>query len=365
MAKARLMDQPEDFKKLGIDPTKVQEWEDGRRDTDAPGTSEVWYFDAILDDGSKAVIYFHPKSPYKLREKGDYPDIGIYITAPDGKMYGQQIIEYPAEESSFGAEKCDVKVGPHSVVGNFKDYDIHIDPVAKVAADLHFHALVKPFRQGNSAVITLGDNDEYHYTDLNVTKNAVTGTLTYNGETHEVTGLGYHDHQWLNISPIVAWHHWLWGHLYTENYTVLIYDFVAAAQFDFKAIPFFGVMDNKTGEVIFQTDGNFDRKTELETQKDIKKAFPKKSEYTFKNKDGQTVKFTTEWKQELEIRDMYWKAPAEVKERYDKMGIQPGYMRYYADGTLSFEKDGQTVTESGDMIYEYNYGGKEDPRAHV
>ncbi|GBG94746.1 hypothetical protein LFYK43_12050 [Ligilactobacillus salitolerans] len=365
MAKARLMDQPADYAKLGIDPTKVQKWEDGRRDTDTPGTSEVWYFDAILDDGSKVVLYFHPKSPYKLQEKGDFPDIGIHITDPDGKTYGQQIIEYPADEASFSKEQCDVKVGPHSVVGDFKDYEIHIDPVAEVAADLHFHALVKPFRQGNSAVIALGDNDEYHYTDLSVVKNQVTGTLTYNGEKHEVTGLGYHDHQWLNISPIVAWHHWLWGHLYTENYTVLIYDFVAAAQFDFTPVPFFGVMDNKTGEVIFQTDGHYTLETELEVQPAIKKGFPKKSAYTFTNADGTSVKFNTEWEQELEVRDMYWKAPDQVKAQYDQMGIQPGYMRYFANGTLSFEKDGETVTESGEMIYEYNYGGKEDPRAHV
>lgn len=365
MAKARLMDQPADFEKLGIDPNKVQTWEDGRRDTDTPGTSEVWYFDAILDDGSKAVFYFHPKSPYKLQEAGDHPDIGIFITSPEGETYGQQIIDYPAEESYFGKEKCDVKVGPHSVVGDFKDYEIHIDPVADVAADLHFHALVKPFRQGNTGIITLEDNDEYHYTDLSVVKNQVTGTLTYNGETHEVTGSGYHDHQWINISPIVAWHHWLWGHLYTENYTVLIYDFVAAKQFDYQQIPFFGVMDNKTGEVIFQTDGNFTHETELTLQPEIKKHFPKTSKYTFANADGETVTFTTEWHQELEVRNMYWGATDEVRAQYDKMGIQPGYMRYFAKGTLSFEEDGQQVTESGDMIYEYNYGGKEDPEAHV
>lgn len=365
MAKARIMDQPADYKKLGIDPKQVQTWEDGRRDNNAPGTSEVWYFDAILDDGSKAVFYFHPKSPYKLQEDGDHPDIGILITAPDGKTYGQQIIDYPAEDSHFGTEKCDVQVGPHSVVGDFKDYEIHIDPVAQVAADLHFHALVKPFRQGNTGIITMGDHDEYHYTDLSVVKNEVTGTLTYDGATHKVTGSGYHDHQWVNISPIVAWHHWLWGHLYTENYTVLIYDFVAAEQFDFTPVPFFGVMDNKTGEVVFQTDGHFTRQTELEQQPTIKKAFPKKSSYTFTNEDGSSVKFTTEWKQELEVRNMYWGASEQQRAAYDQMGIQPGYMRYFADGTLSFEKDGTSVNESGTMIYEYNYGGKEDPRAHV
>lgn len=180
------------------------------------------------------------------------------------ETYGQQIIDYPAEMSSFKKDKCDIKIGPHTVAGDFKDYSIHIDHIADVAADLHFHALVKLFRQGNTGIITMGDHDEYHYTDLNVTKNAVTGTLTYNGKTHEVTGLGYHDHQWGNISPIVAWHHWLWGHLYTKNYTVFIYDFVSAKQFDFKQISFFGVMDNKTDEVIFQTDGNFELQTKLE-----------------------------------------------------------------------------------------------------
>jgi hypothetical protein len=50
----------------------------------------------------------------------------------------------------------------------------------------------------------------------------VTGTLTYAGKTVGVTGLGYHDHQWCNINPMVAWHHWLWGRMYTERYTIYI-----------------------------------------------------------------------------------------------------------------------------------------------
>lgn len=45
MAKARLMSRPEDFKKLGIRPDKVEMLEDGLRDTCAPKHNEVWYFD--------------------------------------------------------------------------------------------------------------------------------------------------------------------------------------------------------------------------------------------------------------------------------------------------------------------------------
>lgn len=49
----RYMDRPEDFKRLGINPEKVELWEEGRRVASAPGHNEVWYFDATMDDGSK------------------------------------------------------------------------------------------------------------------------------------------------------------------------------------------------------------------------------------------------------------------------------------------------------------------------
>lgn len=37
----RLMDQPEDFEKLGINPNEVEEWEDGRRGTDSASENGV------------------------------------------------------------------------------------------------------------------------------------------------------------------------------------------------------------------------------------------------------------------------------------------------------------------------------------
>ena len=42
--RARLMDQPEDFRKLGINPAKVEKWEDGRRTKTEEVGSEIWYF---------------------------------------------------------------------------------------------------------------------------------------------------------------------------------------------------------------------------------------------------------------------------------------------------------------------------------
>lgn len=356
--KMRIMDQPSDFKKLEIDPKKDQAWEEGRRDTSKAGTDEVWYFDAILDDKSKAVVYFHPKSPYKLRKDGDFPDIGILITDSQGKTYGKQIIEYPAKDSHFGKNKCDIKVGPHSVVGDFSGYDIHIDKVSGVAADLHFKALVDPFKQGHTAEIALGDSEQYHYTDLNVTKSKVTGTLFYADKTHKVSGLGYHDHQWENISPIRAYHHWLWGHLYTDKYTVMIYDFVGNKRFGFKRVPFFGVIDNKTGHVTFMTDGHFSLDTKMAYNSTLKRSFPKVSHYVFQNAgDSKKYDFTVIAKQSLETRNMVGNANLAQKVAFRIMHISPVYMRYFAHGTLKIIDHGKVDQSEGDMIYEYNYAG--------
>lgn len=366
MEKIRLLNQAQDFKKLGINPNNIQSWEDGRRDNSKPGTQEVWYFDAILDDETKVVCYFHPRTPTNLAVDGDNPDIGILITTPDNKTHGQMIIPYPAKDSYFGTDKCDVKIGPHTVQGDFKNYQIHIEPVNGNGLDLHFKALVDPFAQGGTGIIALGNEEQYHYTDLPVVKNEVTGSITIEGKKKEVTGLGYHDHQWMNISRFQAWHHWLWGHLYTENYTVYIYDFVANERFGFTNVPFFGVMDNKTGKVIFSTDGHVEKQTTLEPQKDTGKEFPKKSTYTFTNADGATVKFKTEWYQEIEVRNMYGNADEATKAKYDAGNMSPVYVRYGAKGTVTItDKNGQLITETGDMIYEYPYLGVPDKRANV
>ena len=50
----RIMNKPEDFKALGINPDMVEPWEDGRRNDDAAGNVEWWYFDAETEDGGKA-----------------------------------------------------------------------------------------------------------------------------------------------------------------------------------------------------------------------------------------------------------------------------------------------------------------------
>lgn len=371
MSTARLMSKPEDLEKLGLTPGVVRQWEDGRRDTSEPGHAEVWYFDATMADGTKTVVGFRPGDPADTNADGDSPNLNVNITTPDGQEF-VDMIRVPAADSSIATDHCEVRFGPHSAVGDLRDYDVHVEPVNGIGLDLHYHALVEPYRFGDTAHVALGANDEFYYTDFSIPRHRVTGTVTAGGKTWEVSGEGYHDHQWFNISPLMAWHHWLWGRFYTDNFTVVIYEFVTAERFGFTRIPVFGVLD-ASGKLIFDNRG--DAEVEVTTYHDDQtgKDYPKTSRYTFS--DGETTaQFEVTWTQVLEVRDMYGATTTDhyglsgEKQRaaYDAMGIQPTYMRYFANGTLTLTAaDGTVTTESGDMIYEYNYPGRPDPRARI
>lgn len=362
MANVRLMSRPEDFEKIGIKPRIVEPWEDGRRDDDRPGVNEVWYFDATMEDGTKVVVGFRPKAPDDTQIEKSSPNLNILVTTPDGVPHADMWV-YSGEEGTMSKEKCEVHYGPHSAVGNLEEYDVKVVPEHGVGADLHYKALVKPFRPGGTAYVALGDNDEMYYTDMSIPKSIVTGTVTVDGRTYEVTGTGYHDHQWMNINPYMAWHHWVWGRLYAGEYTVVIYDFTASERFGFKRVPILGILDGN-GDVIFDNTQPVKCETELYWQEEMQKDFPKSIKYEFEDK-GKKILFDLDWIDEIEVRNIYGNAPKEQKEAFDRMGLMPTYMRYYADGKLTIIDSEGTKDVSGKMIYEFAYFGKPDERAGI
>jgi len=125
MKPMRLMDRPEDYSRLNVQPQKVAPWEDGRRDTSRPGAFEWWYFDAILDDGTKVVSVFMPKHRENLAHDGDLPHVHLQLTLPDGTQH-VEAFQYRADEASFRKEACDVKIGAHHFAGDLQTYSVKV-----------------------------------------------------------------------------------------------------------------------------------------------------------------------------------------------------------------------------------------------
>lgn len=357
MPKIRIMDQPEDFTSKGINSDKVEVWEDGKRDDDRAGAFEWWYFDAILDDGSKVVIPFNTKGNQNTQMEGAQPQVACTITDPQGKEYSD-LMQYSADEFSFSKTKCDVKLGPHTVSGDLKEYHIHIEPINGIGADLTLKSTSTPWRAG-TGYFDFG-NDNYFTWLCVIPRGEITGTLTYNGKIVSVTGRGYHDHQWGNIHHIFAWNSWLWARQSFEDYLIVVFDFVTRDTYDYTHIPF-TFIQNKDGNIIYQ---NYDpanthyKVTEEYTQKGTNRRYPKNSQYTFDN-HGKKIEYSLKVKNEISVADIYSSVPAPAQKKFDQMKVQPTYAREAAEGHLTFEKDGEVIDRKSDMIYEFVYIGKE------
>lgn len=355
MANVRLMDAPEDYNKWGVNPDRIEMWEDQRRDDDRPGHWEWWYFDALMDDGTAVVIQFLQKSFTTVNDGVGHPTISFKITLPDGTHY-DEMPTYSVDECEYGMGMCDVKFGPNIFKGDLKNYTIHVDPVNGIGADLRLTNLSQPFRPG-TAYFDFGEDAGQYYTWLCVVpKGEVSGTLTVGGKTMNVHGFGYHDHQWGSMSYITVWNHWTWARHSFEDYTLLVFDMVASKNYGFKRFPIAFIQD-KDGNIIFENTKDVSYEVLEEYHDEVSgKDYPKVSQYTFNHGDKQ-VRYTLTADKTLQTMDAYGNAPESNRAAFDQMGIRPSYSRYLAKGDLEITDGDEVVKRSGQLIYEFMYPG--------
>jgi predicted secreted hydrolase len=357
------MDRPEDYARLGINPHAVEVWEDRRRGEDRPEVWEWWSFDAILDDGTKLVIQFLTTKQKGMTEREPTPNINIKVTRADGTTFDAQP-EYTAEQAGYGTDQCDVTFGPNAFKGDLRDYTIRLDQSTGVGADLHLINLGTSYRPG-TAYFGFGDDDENYYTWLCVIpRGEVTGTLTIDGETVEIHGYGYHDHQWGNMNFWLAWNNWLWARQSFEDYSILVFDMIAGRDYGFERFPIAFVQD-KDGNLIFENTHQVAYAV-LEEYTDPKsgKDYPRVSRYTF-NQYGKMIEYKLAADQEIDVADVYKAAPEPARAAFDRLGLHPSYTRYSATGDLIITEGATSIERTGQLIYEFMYPGASPYCNHV
>lgn len=374
--RVRLMDQPGDYRTLGVSPDRIEAWEDGRRSQDIAGSWEWWYFDSILDDGSQAVIQFFTKDNPHISAVEIHPMLRITITAPDGTKYSSSV-KVPADQARIATDGCDVSYGPHRFAGDLTDYRIQVAPTEGLSADIHLHSAAKPFRPG-TAYFSFSDDDSLFYTWFCVVPaGEVTGTLTYGGQTHQIHGRGYHDHQWGTIPVIEAWNHWTWSRQSFDDHAILVFDMTTRKEYGYTRFPLCFVQD-ADGNVVFENTQGVDYTVLSEyTDAGSGKVYPKDSRYVFDNDMGR-AEYTLHQDDVIESMDIRatvinqltpkvgktlakWLTPLLLKSASKKMaakGLDPSYARYNGHAGLTLTPaDGPVVQRSGKLIYEFMYPG--------
>ena len=226
---------PADFQALGLGKD-IAVREDGRRTTQSPDNFEWWYFDGLLDDGTVVVVWFGDNWFYGSHKRA----VNIELTQP-GKPTRRIMRTFDAP-GSFATDQADIQIGPHRFKGDLGVYSIHVDAAETggVGCDLTLRRRVASYRPATGYIEA---GKPYFAWLVAVPEGAITGTLTADGVTRQVTGSGYHDHNWGNVSPADLFDNWWWGRGRSGGHTIIASDIHGKASVGGTEIPLFFVGD--------------------------------------------------------------------------------------------------------------------------
>jgi predicted secreted hydrolase len=211
--------QAEGLEALGLQLRTVEPWEDGyRAATSADSTFEWWYFDAQLDDGSTLVVTFANK-PHNDPAGPVHPTLLVIRQHADGTSRHLETA-FDAADFTAARDRCDVRLGASTVRGDLRDYVLHVE-AEDVVIDLTLHRETPSWRPGAGITYFDAVKDRYLAWVVPVPYGTVTATITEGGRTTELTGGGYHDHNWGNHLMGSFLDHWYWGRAHVGDYTVV------------------------------------------------------------------------------------------------------------------------------------------------
>ena len=337
--KLHLATAPVDFTALGIGQS-IAIREDGRRTTQSADTFEWWYFDGLLDDGTVVVVWFGDNWFYGSHKRA----VSFELTT-QGKPT-RRIMRTFDEAGSFATDSADIKIGPHRFKGDLDTYSIHVDAAETggVGCDLTLRRRVASYRPATGYIEA---GRQYFAWLVAVPEGAVTGTLTADGVTRQVTGSGYHDHNWGDVSPAKLFDNWWWGRGRSGGHTIIASEIHGKAAVGGTSVPLFFVGDENKVEVnAFGSDvTTIEGKPVRHPDPNHKR--PIGSGISFATADGSRAEFKIS-DHVLKSADLLADEPFALRAAASVMAIKPWYTRFESPITLSLP--GQSPAPGKDTL---------------
>src|ERR1700722_2896890 len=318
-AKLHLAAAPDDFKTLGIGK-EIEVHEDGRRTPISSDYFEWRYFDGLLDDETVVVVWFGDNWLYGSHKRA----VNIELTPP-GKPT-RRIMRTFDDPGAFASDQANVQIGPHSFKGYLQTYAIHVDAAETggVGCDLTLRRRVASYRPATGYIKA---GDRFFAWLVAVPEGSVPGTLTADGATRQVTGSGYHDHNWGNVSPAKLFDNWWWGRGRSGDHTIIASVIHGKSAVGGTTVPLFFVGDEHQVEVnAFGSDVSIIEGAHVR-HPDPNHKRPIGSGISFSTADGSRAEFKIS-DHVLKSADLVADEPFAVRAAASMMSMKPWYTRF-------------------------------------
>ena len=319
--------------------------EDGMRIDPMPNTFEFWYFQGIFSDGSHAEITFFPK-PWMDNSGPLDPYLVVSVTNPKGPVF-IDAVHLSTDQFSATRNQANITLGNNWLRGDLKTYHVHFQTPRGLDGDLVFNREAPSARGGGGSGIVYFDPSLTKYIGwfIPLPSAKVEGTLTYNGQTHNVHGEGYHDHNWGTVNVNQVLDRWFWTTGHFGNYTLSAALMVTASYYNHQQLPTFflakgnQVLINEMNHLTVHGLGNL--------------TAPGGHDYP------KTMKF--HWQNGTDTVDLAFTNPKIVLDGSPVVRTNatifgnPEYVRLSGNGTLNVNIAGKNETSSAPIMLEVSY----------
>lgn len=350
---AVMANSPADYERLGLSPTSIEVWEDGARTDDSAGTYEWWYFDAHLADGAKLVIAFMNKDIAEP-QKPLSPLLRLELDLPDERHF-EKVIDFPAAAWSAARDHADVRLGNNRFTGDLHTYRIEAT-AEEISVDVTLTGEVPAWRPGSGYMLFGADRSLEFAWLPSVPQGAVTLAYTVEGEQHQTTGVGYHDHNWGNVGLMKVVHDWYWARGQAGPYSVIASYITSAKRYGFEPIPIFMlardgvVIADDPARVTFEREGIYSDET---TGKPVATT----TRYVYQDGDDRyAVSFTRT--RDLTLSRMIDNVKGVKHIAAQLAHFDGAYLRFAGDIEVSHHHGGELIeTHKDEAIWELMYFG--------
>lgn len=303
---------------------------------------EWWYFDGHLDNGEVFVGVFQAPS----FTTGNIEAMFSLYTKDWHRE--DHIITLNPEEVEISYDDVHIET-PVGFVRRVDDQTYHVRwDIDDIEAEFTLTTIAQgwlPFEEHGE----VNQPERDFFWAVHQGRNSIDGTITQNGKTEHVTGVGYADHNWGRKPLHEITEKWIWGRIIAEDYTIIYAD-VDYHEPDLVLNPFYIAKGDK---MIVGSGSPTIRQWDFETHPVLNRHYPKQVEIAY-DENGISANIHLTKKRLVEEVDLLEIAGYEGISHWliSTFISRPSYFRIIADYEATIKNEGATETVTGVCLYE-------------